>query len=165
MTMPTPSSAASATTRRQPRAYLISAAATLTAALALTGCAGRSDTGARASAIPTTSPSAACPSTPVTVSDQDNGHVLCVQSGQTIDVVLHGTADQRWSAIESSDQAVRIRATGRGTLPVGVTAGFFTADHSGTAVLTSSRPACGPTPAAGASCHSLVSFRITITVR
>ncbi|HEX6499467.1 MAG TPA: hypothetical protein VF054_10600 [Micromonosporaceae bacterium] len=99
------------------------------------------------------------------MSDQDNGHVLCVRTGGTIDVVLHGSSDQRWAPIESSDSAVRARSNGRGTLPVGVTAGFFTADHAGTADLTSSRPACGSTAPGGVSCHALVGFKVTITVR
>lgn len=142
--------------------------ATVATALALVGCARSTHEGespATATSTPSAPTGAGCLTGSVTITEADGGRSVCVTTGSTVDVVLHGSAEQRWSPVEENGQALRVRVSGKGSLPVGVTAAYFSTAEPGSAALTSSRPVC-PSPAAnGVSCMARVSFEVTVTVR
>jgi hypothetical protein len=142
--------------------------ATVATALALVGCAHPAPAGespATATSTPSAPTGAGCLTGSVTITEADGGRSVCVTTGSTVDVVLHGSVEQRWSPVEENGQALRVRVSGKGSLPVGVTAAYFSTAEPGSAALTSSRPVC-PSPAAnGVSCMARVSFEVTVTVR
>lgn len=109
--------------------------------------------------------SGACGSGRVTVTELDSGHDLCVTVGTLVEVYLHGTPDARWTAVASDSPALRPVASGKGSVPLGVTAGFFQATAAGTAHVTANRPAC-PSPAPGAAaCAARTAFTLTVRER
>lgn len=106
-----------------------------------------------------------CRSGTTTLTEADQGRSTCVVTGTRVEVYLHNAAGSTWSPIELSGTALRPAASGKGTLPVGVVAGFFVAVAPGTATLASHRPAC-PSPTAGAvSCMAIIEFTVSVTVR
>jgi hypothetical protein len=126
--------------------------------LALTGCA-----------VPRTAPApdpciGDSPSAEVTITEANNGTQRCMTTGGTISVYLHGTADDRWSPVELSGTALTAAPSGKGTLPVGVTGGFFRAVGRGNALLASVRGPCAA-PSSTASCDVEDRFEVTIVVR
>jgi hypothetical protein len=85
------------------------------------------------------------------VTEADTGSTICLAVGEHLEVYLHGTLAAAWSPIELEGSALSPAANGKGTLPVGATGGFYLARNSGTARLTSSRPACsGSSPSSPA---------------
>jgi hypothetical protein len=108
-------------------------------------------------------PSRTCPAT-VTVTEADNGRTLCLSRPAHLEVYLHGTARDRWPPITLDGDALRRAASGKGTLALGVTGGFFIAAHAGTVHLSSARRPCG-TSAPVVTCGPLRTFKIAITVR
>ncbi|MCW2917336.1 MAG: hypothetical protein JWN52_5404 [Actinomycetia bacterium] len=108
-------------------------------------------------------PSPPCPAT-VTLTEADNGRTLCLTQPGHLEVYLHGTARDRWQPITLEGDALRRAASGKATLVLGVTGGFFTTAHVGTVHLSSARRPCG-TPAPGVTCGPLRTFKIAITVR
>lgn len=116
------------------------------------------------SAAPTDSPvsSPTCQAIS-TVTEADSGHTYCLARSARVEVYLHGTAQDRWPAITVDGDALRRTPSGKGTLALGVTGGFFAADHAGTAHLTSTRHPC-ETPAAAGACRPPRAFGITIIV-
>jgi hypothetical protein len=135
---------------------LIASAALLTSA----GCGRTAHTTAPAG---TPVQSAVCPAT-ATVTEADNGRTYCLTRSAHLEVYLHGTAQDRWPPITLDGDALRRVASGKGILALGVTGGFFIADHAGTVHLSSARRPCG-TSAPGVPCGPLRTFKITITVR
>jgi hypothetical protein len=77
-----------------------------------------------------------------TVTELDAGSTICLAVGEHLDVYLHGTLAAPWSPIGLAGSALSPEANGKGTLPVGVTGGFYLARTAGSARVTSSRPAC-----------------------
>lgn len=106
------------------------------------------------------SPSPACRSRG-TATEADSGQAFCLTRSARLEVYLHGTAQNRWSPIRLDGDALRRAPSGKGTLALGVTAGFFVADHAGTARLSSTRPCRGP----AGNCESPRPFEITVVVR
>jgi hypothetical protein len=101
----------------------------------------------------------------VTVTEADNGRTYCLARSTHLEVYLHGTAQNLWTPITLDGDALRPVPSGKGALPIGVTAGFFIADHAGAVHLSSTRRAC-PTPSSpGVTCGALLAFRITVMVR
>jgi hypothetical protein len=148
----------------------------LTAALlagGVTGCAttGSTPTGGPATALsttPATTGSTRCPSGPSadTVTEADSGSTVCLAVGQHLEVYLHSTQADLWSSISLEGSALSPQANGKGTLPIGVTGGFFVASAPGEAHLTSSRAACptpSATPPATATCSG-TRFALDVTV-
>lgn len=80
----------------------------------------------------------------LTVTADDNGKTLCVRTGTAVLVFLHGSAASRWKPIKVSSPALAPHPNPAFTLALWVTGGSFLAAQPGTAVVTSSRPACGP---------------------
>lgn len=107
-------------------------------------------------------PSRACRSAG-TVTEADTGHTYCLSRSARLEVYLQGTPQDRWPAITVKGDALRPIPSGKRMLRLGVTGGFFIADHAGTARLTSTRPPC-PRAAPAGSCGSLREFSITIVV-
>ena len=125
--------------------------------IASAGC-GRAQPGH----APAASPSLAC-HTHGTVAETDSGHTLCLTRSARLEVYLHGSAQNRWSSLRLDGEALRRAPSGKEMLALGVTGGFFVADHAGTARLTSTR-SCGRA-AAPNECGSTRTFEITVIVR
>lgn len=126
-------------------------------------------TGGCGQAVPTAPPTAApapsrtCRSVGV-VTEADSGQTYCLSPSAHLEVYLHGSAQDLWSPIELDGDALRRIPSGKGMLALGVTGGFFIADHAGTARLSSTRRPCGTSAPAG-SCRSPRTVAITIIVR
>jgi hypothetical protein len=143
--------------------------------LAATGCAapGGQHTGAGTpvATTPPAGPSGAasgatgCRSGQVTVTEAQAGQGMCVTTGTLVQVYLHGQPGTPWSPVKSDGPALRAVASGRGAVPIGVTAGFFKATGAGSARLTSSRPMCPSAPPGGARCLAMQGFSLTVEVR
>jgi hypothetical protein len=147
--------------------YRLVCLALLAALLPAAGCART--TGSTAGTTAPASPVDGCQdgvrSGRVSLSEADDGKQICLAAGTALDVYLHGTADSTWSQPAADGAALRPVFNGKGALQVGVTAGFFVADAPGSVHLTAQRAACPSPPSGGMACHTLVGFRITITVR
>jgi len=89
------------------------------------------------------SPRGACTGAPqtqtVTLSEQDNGRQVCVAAGTQVEIYLKGTMTDKWSNPVPDSGVLRPVASGKGALAVGVTAGFYVADHPGQARVTAVR--------------------------
>jgi len=138
----------------------------LTSTLAVAGCAqagqgvaapGPDQSSAPAPATslpsPTVSPSTSQPGAPapqgactgapqtqtVTLSEQDNGRQVCLATGTQLEIYLKGTMSDKWSNPVPDSGVLRRVASGKGALAVGVSAGFYVADHPGQARVTAFR--------------------------
>jgi hypothetical protein len=106
----------------------------------------------------------------LTITAADSGMSFCVARGTTVTVLLKATAARKWAPIHASSGALAPRANGELTLAAGVTGASFVAAAPGTAVITSSRPACGPgvPPGEGTpgtlECDAIIAYRVTVTV-
>jgi hypothetical protein len=80
-----------------------------------------------------------------------------------VEVFLHGTAQDRWSPIKLDGDALRRTTSGKGMLALGVTGGFFVADHAGTAHLTAARRPCDR-PAPVGNCRAPRAFEVIVVV-
>jgi hypothetical protein len=145
------------------------------------GCAVRQAGGVPANSLPANSlpansvpvPSSsgpvdasACPppaGTTVTVTEADNGRTVCARVSQRIEIYLHGTVAQPWSAITAAGDRLRPTASGKLSLPVGVTGAVFTALAPGPVEVVSSRPMCSAQPGQS-GCTALAAFRVTVSV-
>jgi hypothetical protein len=105
----------------------------------------------------------------VTIGTADNGKVLCLRQGTAIQVILRGSLARKWTPIKVSSAALTTRPN-RLALPVGATGASFMAAGTGTAIISSARPACAtatsPTPVPGGvmHCGALQAFHVTIVV-
>jgi hypothetical protein len=137
------------------RTGLIAATSATIVAAALTAACGQ----------PQAQPGGGCRSGPVQVTDADNGKALCVTPGSSVVVLLRAPeATGRWSTVESdSDALVALKASGA-VGPADATSMAFTAKHAGTVHLSSSRPSC-PGGTGHVTCHSVVGYTVTVTVR
>lgn len=142
--------------------------ATLTGTLALAGCAHpapRVEPPIRLTPVPSPDTVTACLRGSMTITEADGGRSVCVTTGSTVAVVLHGSAGQPWAPVTGTGAALRAGAGGGSAEPAGTTSARFSAVAPGTATLTSSRPAC-PSPAAGGvSCLARLGFQVTVVVR
>jgi hypothetical protein len=139
---------------------LAAVAAAVTLAGSLAGCAR-----SQPSAGPTSQPPACQPDgagATRTVTESDSGSTICLAVGQRLEVYLHGTLGDTWAPVTEDGPALSAAANGRGTLPVGVTGGFFIGSATGDARLTSSRPAC---PSSQASPCGAATFVVRVRVR
>jgi hypothetical protein len=87
-----------------------------------------------------------------TVTEVDSGTTICLVVGQHLEVYLHGSLADPWSPIGLAGSALSPAANGKGTLPVGVTGGFYLARTAGSARVMSWRlAACaGRSPSSAA---------------
>lgn len=99
------------------------------------GCGGTSRPAPPAGSVAS---SRACQA-PGTLTEADSGRTYCVARSARLEIFLHGTARDRWSPIEPDGDALRRVPSGKGMLALGVTGGFFVADHAGTTRLTSAQ--------------------------
>lgn len=98
----------------------------------------------------------------LTLSNADNGAVLCVRVGDHVAVLLSGTLARKWAPIHSDSRALTPEANGRLALRVGWTGAFFTAAHPGSARITSTKSACKP--GTSGDCGTSMVFRVTVVV-
>jgi hypothetical protein len=84
--------------------------------------------------------------------------------GGRLEIYLHSTPDALWAPIHIDGAALHPVASGKGTLPLGVTAGFYAAGATGAARLSSSRPACPPPSTSNLACGALRDFHVDVTV-
>ena len=110
-------------------------------------------------------PTGSCVSGTLALTEADQGRAFCVHAGTAVRVVLHGSTASMWRPVRLTGTALRPAPSGRGTVPVGVTAAFFVAAAPGEAGLTSFRPACPSPSSGGIACLALVGFTVTIHVR
>ncbi len=167
------------------RSVPVLAAVIIGAAAVLSGC-GQQHPGTSAAGA-ASSPSAASPAGQVaaacgggsamqghalTITSVDNGKSFCVTRGTGVAVYLKGTPARKWARIQASSAVLKPSANGELMLALGVTGASFVAARPGTAIITSSRPACGPgvPPGDGATgagtlpCATILAFRVTVTV-
>jgi hypothetical protein len=148
------------------RVYLVVAVVIAFAA----GCAvqpGSSPTGtvpAASSSGPVASPCPPAAGSTITVSETDTGRTVCARVSQRIEIYLHGTVASPWSAITVVGDPLRPTASGKLSLPLGVTGAVFTAVAPGQAEVDSVRPTCTSQPG-GAACSAIAQFRVTVAVR
>jgi hypothetical protein len=102
--------------------------------------------------------------TSIIVDETDNGRTVCARVSQRVEVYLHGTSANKWSAITASAGPLQPATSGKLSLQVGVTGAAFTAVSPGEADVVSSRPMCNVTSAAS-DCPTVVRFRVTVSVR
>ena len=182
------------------RSMLVLAAVALGAVAVMSGCgqqhagtpAGPPPAGApsplpagASSPPPASSPSPPPPGTPpagtchggpaprlrvITLTNADNGRLVCVRRGTAVLVYLRGTQASRWSVIHASSGVLRPHANGHGLVPLGVTGASFVAARPGTASITSTRMACPtPPPNSGSQsgtveCGAILGFRVSVRV-
>jgi hypothetical protein len=101
----------------------------------------------------------------LSLTEADNGGRRCLSAAGLVEVYLHGTLADPWSPVELTGTALRRTPSGKGALPVGVTAGFFAATGPGEARLTAVRSPCTSPGGAGSGCDSAHFFLVTILVR
>ena len=130
-----------------------------TAPAANRGTAAPSGTAGRCTVSATPAASSAAT---LTISNADNGAVLCVRVGDHVAVFLSGTLARKWAPIHSDSRALTPEANGRLALRVGWTGASFTAAHPGSARITSTRSACKP--GAPGDCGTSLVFRVTVVV-
>jgi hypothetical protein len=110
--------------------------------------------------------------TRLTVTTADNYKSFCVTRGTNVVVFLKGSAARKWAPIHASPRVLVPHANGELALAIGVTGASFLAVQPGTAIITSSRPACGPgvppgdsaTGTGTFSCDAIIAFRVAVTV-
>ncbi|MBO0819116.1 MAG: hypothetical protein J2P30_28605 [Actinobacteria bacterium] len=106
----------------------------------------------------------------ITLTNADNGRLVCVRRGGAVRVYLKGTQTSRWSVIHATSGVLRPHATGHLMLALGVTGASFVATRPGTAAITSFRQVC-PTPPPNSDvqsgvveCGTLLAFRVSVKV-
>lgn len=142
------------------------------AGVVLSGCAGGGPGGSPSggSTTPAGRPSSqgAChgssPGTRVTLSEADNGGLVCLARTGMVELYLHGTPTDRWSPVGVTGPALHSVPSGKSALPIGVTAGFFAATGAGQAVLSSSRPPCAAADPQAPGCDGAHLVRIVVMV-
>src|SRR2546421_8535969 len=73
----------------------------------------------------------------VTLTETDQGTTVCVATGTTVEVYLHAKATgQLWSKPTPDRTILQPAVSGKGALPVGVTAGFYRAVEPGQTRIT-----------------------------
>jgi hypothetical protein len=133
------------------------------------GCAARSKGPAVAVDAPPSSSAgdaSLCPpsaGTTVTVAETDTGRTVCARVSQRIEVYLHGTPANPWSAISVADGPLRSATSGKLSLPIGVTGAVFIAVARGQVEIVSTRPMCtGQQRSNG--CEGPVEFRVRVSI-
>ncbi len=121
-------------------------------------------------ASPSPAPSGPCASrdpaaTTLTITVPDNGAIFCVPAGTRVEVLLQGTAQQRWSAVGAPGGVLLPAASGKGALMVGETGGFFAAARAGTADVVSYLAPCTETDPQATACDAAHRFHATVIVR
>jgi len=94
------------------------------------------------------------------VTEADAARKICLAQGARLEILLKGSQDALWSQPLSDSASLSPVASGKRTLVVGVTGGFFVAAAKGSAQVTAGRDCA----AAAAGCAGRQSFRITVTV-
>jgi hypothetical protein len=142
-----------------------------TATLLASAVAGCASSGSTPASAPATAPATGTP-TPCasgrsgdvrTVTDADSGATICLAVGARLEVYLHSTLSDMWSPISLGGNALAPQANGKGTLPIGVTGGFFVARTKGSAHLTSTRAAC-PAPSTATAACGRTQFALDVMV-
>jgi len=99
----------------------------------------------------------------ITVTELDNGRVVCAITGQRLEFYLHGSVDRPWSPLASEGNPLSPANNGKLSLAIGVTGAAFTAAAAGTGAVTSTRPTCASVTG-GPSCDGVTQFRVTVSV-
>jgi len=107
---------------------------------------------------------ASSPAARVNLSEADNGALVCLARAGVVELYLHGTAADRWSPVTVTGGALHSVPSGKSTLPIGVTAGFFAAAGAGRAVLSSYRAPCAAADAQAPGCDGGHLVRIVVLV-
>jgi hypothetical protein len=128
------------------------------------GSGSQSGDAAQPSAAQCSATAAATAGQMVSLSNKDNGKVLCVRRGTVVAIYLQGSPARRWAPIHSASALLQPAVTGRGMLKLGVTGGFFKATRAGVATVTSSLPSCTGTATSGPHCKMGQVFRLTLVV-
>ncbi len=102
--------------------------------------------------------------TRLSLTEADNGARRCLSADGVVELYLHGTANDRWSPVEVTGTGLRVAPTGKGSLPIGVTAGFFAGTGPGEARLSAFRSPCATADSAAPGCDAVHLIRITIVV-
>ncbi len=161
------------------RSVPVLATTVIIAAAAMTAACGTQHAGSSPSTAPGGAVSPTCtqaaPSSPqnpvITLGARDNGKSYCIKKGTGVLIYLKGSQALPWSHPTSHSTAMVPRANGHMMLMLGVTGGYFVADHQGVAVITATRSPCGarvaptgPTTSHKMLCADIQTFRVTVTV-
>ena len=144
--------------------------ALLFAAALVVTVAGCAPTPVTTSTTPTSAAAQATPcrtsasGTTQVLSEANTGSTVCLRVGDRLEVYLHGTPGAPWTPIAVDGTAVGTAVSGKGTLALGVTGGFFVATRPGAARLTSARPACRTPASASVPCTG-DTFAVDVQVR
>ncbi len=137
------------------------------AAIGATGVAGSPN-------VPPTAVPAACtvphhpgPGYNASITNQQNGHRVCIGLGEKLLVFLSAPSPQAsaWRQITAAPPGILRVAPLSLMLPKGVTATNFLAERRGVVQITSERSACGPAPPGGATCDVILLWRATVVVQ
>jgi hypothetical protein len=147
---------------------LASLSATVVLIAGLVGCATQTPAGNAPATTGSSPPPSPCQPDPSgatrTVTEADSGSAVCLAVGQRLEVYLHGTLADRWAPISLEGKALSLVASGKGTLAIGVTGGFFVGSATGDAHLTSSRSTCDDSSPTPTSCGRTM-FTVDVQVR
>jgi hypothetical protein len=100
----------------------------------------------------------------LTVTANDNGATLCVHLGGTVTAELQGAPDQMWRPITLTGDALTASSVAAPPV-IGATTSRYTATNTGSAGMSSTRPACPPAKPGSVSCNSLQYFHVTVDVQ
>lgn len=98
----------------------------------------------------------------VTITADDSNKTLCVGLGGTVTVNLSSANGVRWQPLDIGGNALTQKGT-PSTAPGGQSA-TLDATSVGTALITSSRPACTASPGT-MGCHAILSWKVTVDVK
>jgi hypothetical protein len=134
----------------------------------LSGCADRSGPGVAAGASRSVG-GTACAGDPgaarLVLTEAASGSRRCLSAHGAVEVYLHGTAADRWSPVGMAGTGLRAVASGKGAVPVGVTAGFFAGTGPGETRLTAFRSPCVTADPAAAGCDGTHFILITVVLQ
>ncbi|OLB75130.1 MAG: hypothetical protein AUI14_21765 [Actinobacteria bacterium 13_2_20CM_2_71_6] len=100
----------------------------------------------------------------VVLTEANTGSRVCLATGASLEVYLHGKPGQEWSQPVPDSPVLRPVPSGKRALQIGVTAGFFAADAPGQARVTAERSPCGG-PKPGPACDAIQLFTLTVVIR
>jgi hypothetical protein len=100
----------------------------------------------------------------MSLSEADNGVLVCLARTGVVELYLHGTPADRWSPVVVTGPALHSVPSGKSALPIGVTAGFFGASGAGQAVLSSYRAPCAAADPKAPGCDGAHLVHIVVVV-
>jgi hypothetical protein len=99
----------------------------------------------------------------VVVGESANGTTVCVLRGSDITVLLHATPGSGWSSPRKT--GIALGAARPVPTPAGYVGWSFLAAATGTAEITTARPACPPASPGQMTCQSMIAYVLHVRVQ